>query len=282
MVRRRILALWSKGWIALRPRYKAGAIRVSAKIDDGSIRGPFFWSPDWKSELIGRVLAVRPGAFVDVGANVGQTLMDYLHAGPRPGYVGFEPNAACVVQLADIIQQNGLTDCRIIPAGLSDRSSVRMLHIFGGDSDSGATMESGLRPAEASRTIAVPTYRLDEIAEVVEGPVALVKIDVEGHELPVLQGMAATIRDKRPWVLCEVLHRDRAAEHGSYSARMAALMGFIRDNLDYEAQLIVRSGGHIARFEPVTEFPDRVYDASSKTSCDYMLVPKGEGAQLPS
>ena len=60
-----------------------------------------YWEPSWKAEIIRAVLAKRPGVFLDVGANVGTTLLDYLACDhPPASYVGFEPNPSASVSSA--------------------------------------------------------------------------------------------------------------------------------------------------------------------------------------
>jgi hypothetical protein len=57
----------------------------------------------------------------------------------------------------------------------------------------------------------VQTWSLDELVDGVEGQLAFVKIDVEGHEPQVLEGADRTLREMKPLVLCEfndILLRD--------------------------------------------------------------------------
>ena len=58
-----------------------------------------FYVPNWKTDLIKRLVLPNDGAFIDVGANVGQTLLDTLNAHPMVQYIGFEPNPSCVFYL---------------------------------------------------------------------------------------------------------------------------------------------------------------------------------------
>ncbi|MDH8249875.1 FkbM family methyltransferase, partial [Klebsiella pneumoniae] len=68
-------------------------------------------------------------------------------------------------------------------------------------------------------------YRFDDIRAALQiGKIGLLKIDVEGAELPVLRGMEASIVKDRPWILCEVLHRDFRAEASDHQLRLDALM----------------------------------------------------------
>ena len=69
-----------------------GGNRVNISTPAWSARSIAFWRPDWKTQLIRHFLEQRRGLFIDVGANVGQTLLDYLSCSPRHGYLGFEPS----------------------------------------------------------------------------------------------------------------------------------------------------------------------------------------------
>jgi FkbM family methyltransferase len=51
----------------------------------------------------------------------------------------------------------------------------------------------------------------DLLGELGAGPVNLLKVDVEGHELPVLRGLRRTIEGDGPVVLCEVPWQLRVA-----------------------------------------------------------------------
>jgi hypothetical protein len=55
----------------------------------------------------------------------------------------------------------------------------------------------------------VPLFSLDEImAHIDSPPVSLIKIDVEGGELDVLQGAAETLKKHRPAIVCEIANRE--------------------------------------------------------------------------
>ena len=60
-----------------------------------------------------------PGTIlVDVGVNIGQTLIKYVSiAGKECHYVGFEPNPRAASYVDEIIIRNGLTNASIVPAG---------------------------------------------------------------------------------------------------------------------------------------------------------------------
>ena len=49
-------------------------------------------SEAWMTEVIRRLFELKSGAFIDVGVNLGQTLLKVAAADPSRAYVGFEPN----------------------------------------------------------------------------------------------------------------------------------------------------------------------------------------------
>jgi hypothetical protein len=89
--------------------------------------------------------------------------------------------------------------------------------------------------------------------------------------------MATVIGEERPWILCEVLHRDAHADRRQYLDRCSELMALVR-SYGYEVRRLVQSsdGKRVEGLLPTAEFPDRIYDRSSVTECDYLFVPAGE------
>jgi hypothetical protein len=58
----------------------------------------FDLSEPWMVDALRRLLFLRPGAaFVDVGVNIGQTLLKLKSLAPDIVYVGFEPNPFCAL-----------------------------------------------------------------------------------------------------------------------------------------------------------------------------------------
>lgn len=280
LLKRKMLGAWARLWVAATPAYRVPGTRtrVTFRTSNWATRGLQDWQPDWKAHIIGAMLKRRPGTFVDIGANIGQTLMDW-HSHSLPGaYIGFEPNSVCVSHLLNLIEENALRDCHVIPVGLADENNVNLLYLFSGEADPGASTLRSLRPEDEAKTIAIPVYRLDDIRHVLgTGSLSLIKIDVEGGELRTLRGMAALIGEEQPWILCEVLHRDAHADRRQYLDRCSELMALVR-SYGYEVRRLVQSsdGKRVDGLLPTAEFPDRIYDRSSATECDYLFVPAGE------
>ena len=156
--------------------------------------------------LFGRILAQRDGAFIDVGANIGQTLLTVLSIDPSRRYVGIEPQSACSADLQRFIRINDLTSCDVVTCGLSDRAGLAVLS-YERANDARASLVAEFRPPDLlTKKTVVPIVTGDEmLASLAIGDVALIKIDVEGGELEVLRGLPETLASRRPFVTLEVL-----------------------------------------------------------------------------
>src|SRR5438552_790474 len=100
-------------------------IPLPATTDDGLQN--VYWNRSWKSEILKCLVHPHDGAFIDVGANVGQTLLDLHLSCPGTQYVGFEPNVACVTYLRELIKTNSMSNCQILPVALADKNECRLL-----------------------------------------------------------------------------------------------------------------------------------------------------------
>jgi FkbM family methyltransferase len=280
-VRSAALRLWLRLWKTAAPVSrirKPLTLRIRPLAGDAAMRALTAWEPSWKTQAIAAVLADRQGTFIDVGANVGQTLLDFLSAPVRGSYVAFEPNLACAKHLSDLVSLNALEACLIIPAGLGDHAGIANLYSSSSEIDSGATVRESLRPGQAPTARTSCLLRFDDLRDALpKEPVALVKIDTEGSELEVLRGMKQMLRSEGAWVICEVLHRDVAADQQLYSKRLRGLMGLLR-RIDYQAFHIRQDsvGATVRKLEPVSMFPDVSWHAGSERECDYLFVPSGQ------
>src|SRR5262249_26387993 len=174
------------------------------------------------------------GAFLDVGMNVGQTLIKAKALDRSRPYFGFEPNAACCQYVEHLIRVNRFPSCTIVPAGLSDRPGVALLRTRNEVTlDPCATLVEGfVFGHEGLDELRVASLlNGDEILERLDaGEVGVMKVDVEGAELEALRGLERTLRATRPHVICEILPvMDASRPTGLLRMeRQEALLHFIR------------------------------------------------------
>lgn len=176
----------------------------------------------WMQDIIAAVYARDQGVFLDIGANVGQTMLQLKAMFPEVEYLGFEPNAYCCGYINDIIQLNRLARCRIFPVGLGDDDTIATLFCQN-ISDPKGTVVANFRGREAAllQQPVMLRHASRFLASLGVSDIALIKIDVEGYESSVLGGLREVLHQQRPFVMCEVL-RAHQPGHPSYDFRVAS------------------------------------------------------------
>ncbi|HTZ87178.1 MAG TPA: FkbM family methyltransferase [Solirubrobacteraceae bacterium] len=159
---------------------------------------------------------IEPGQTVyDVGANIGFfTMLCSRLVGPQGRVYAFEPIPQNLATLRHNVALNDLANVTIVEQALSSSTGTAEMFIspwsaFHSLNVEGASKQDNHGP-EAGQ-ITVQTVTLDEFlkGEGVRAP-DLLKIDVEGAELIVLEGAGETLRSRKPLLLCE-LHDTHAA-----------------------------------------------------------------------
>lgn len=151
------------------------------------------WSARWHFHHACRLYArfIRPGDLVfDVGAFIGDRSAVFLHLGAR--VVAVEPQAAPGMQMSNRFSTD--THFNLVAKALSSSSGEKLLHLASNP------MMSSLEAdwlAAGSRARVIGTQRttlttMDALIAAYGRP-AFAKIDVEGHELSVLQGLSQAL-----------------------------------------------------------------------------------------
>ena len=163
-------------------------------------------SEEWMAQVLRILLANTKGAFVDVGVNLGQTMLKVAAIDPSRTYLGFEPNVACADYANALKRANGL-DFTIIPAGLGHGPDILMLQKYREEvTDPSASLVAGFRDQKVHDTLPVMIIGWQQLPRtIVPEEVAVVKIDVEGGEAEVLEGVEQMLADKRPYLMVEIL-----------------------------------------------------------------------------
>ncbi|MES2915500.1 MAG: FkbM family methyltransferase [Pseudomonadota bacterium] len=191
-------------------------------------------------------LLKRPGTFVDVGANLGQTLGKVLAVDPDRSYLGFEPQIGACHYIHAFLTANGLRNARVLPFGLSDKTGL-MSFWSAGEAD---TMASLVDEGQGKTQSVVMTRIGDEVlSELDIGDIAAIKIDVEGAEYQVLRGFERTLSTIGPPIIFEVLANvdadgftDLPAEHVKANSERANTLHTYLTSLGYRIHVLGMSG----------------------------------------
>lgn len=168
---------------------------------------------------------LKPGdVFLDIGANIGFfSIIAARLVGPRGHVFAIEPVPGNVSCIHDNARINGLGNVKVVPlaAGASDSTGVLYLAAHSG----GATLSSADLPPDLTRAMEVSVLSIDYLIESgrIEVP-AMVKIDVEGTEMAVLDGMRRTLDLHRPMVVFEVDDEQPAVAETKYAALAGRLV----------------------------------------------------------
>jgi len=183
----------------------------------------------------------RPGMQVlDVGGHVGFfALAAALRTGPTGHVHVFEPTPETVRILERHIKLNGWEDrVTVFPGVMADKDGEMTFYTHGTSMASSLSRANTVdlnpeRPKQAE-SLTVPAITLDSYCHSNDIRPDVIKIDVEGAELLVLQGGRAVLGSCKPVILCEVHTRHLANCGGSPQQfeRFVDELGYVTDPLD--------------------------------------------------
>ncbi len=150
---------------------------------------------------------------VDVGSHKGEILDLFIKYAPNGKHIGFEP----IPHLVNSLREKYSPEIVIKECGLSNESGQKeFTHVKNAEAFSGFKERDYQNRQVDLETITVNISTLDKTLEEENiQSIDLIKIDVEGAEMEVLQGSEKTIKESNPLVIFE--HGKGAAEFYSTS-----------------------------------------------------------------
>jgi len=201
------------------------------------IQRQLFWHGSYElDELRLLLMFLQKGdSFIDIGANIGYYALHAAQITEDTGTVwAFEPATSIYNHLMLHIRLNKSENIKTIQKGLSDKKGSAILYLSG-NSNCGST---GLKPGDEFEGITerVDLITLDEfVYEQDIKNITSIKIDVEGHEMQVLEGMQQTLQKYAPVVLLEMI----TSQLQSHNARPSDIYTWM-DKSGYRAFYINR------------------------------------------
>jgi FkbM family methyltransferase len=175
--------------------------------------------------------------FADVGANIGLYSVLSRKLMPAIDVVAFEPVSSLAEKHRAFVKANSVGEVRLIEGGLSDSTGAGLVFLPVGthveEEQTASVDPSSWQAHHPSSTRAkAQLIRFDDYCESNNWWPDVVKIDVEGHEIAVLEGAQKLLDEHRPAIVCEVL-RD-----ASRTARLREMLHAFR----YTSFAIVEPG----------------------------------------
>lgn len=137
---------------------------------------------------------------LDIGANIGLHSVYFSQKVPRGFVLAFEPSLETFQLLATNVV--GIENVSLLNVAISNQGGILDFFVASDNAYSGLmdTKRKSIRDV-----IKVPCMRVDDVLKNINiNRVDFVKIDVEGLELNVLQGMTQAIETYKPVIFCEI------------------------------------------------------------------------------
>ena len=167
------------------------------------------------------------GIVVDSGANIGQMLQYLAQWVPQGKILAFEPGREAAEWLEECLITHATLPVEILRFGLGASPSQLRLHNIGANYGHGAWNQISETEGETIQIVRLA----DELAARSIEQVDLWKLDVEGYEIPALQGAQELLKERR----IRAIYAELTGENGQQ----------IRDYLatfDYHCHLFNRNG----------------------------------------
>jgi FkbM family methyltransferase len=237
-------------------------------------------SEPWMGQLLSILLNIKKGKFIDVGVNIGQTLMHVKSIDSDREYVGFEPNPSCNMFAEELIRVNKLTNVNLVPVGLFTENSILKLDLYHDDiTNSGGSLIENLashKNIKPKRSILVPVMDFKTIDRSISiGAFEIVKIDVEGAEMEILESLFEQLKIYKPIIIVEIFSAYSYENHDRINRQKRILE--IVNSLDYSIlRIIEASNGELQEFQEI-DFFDPFYNPNM---CNYLFVQKNDKLRL--
>jgi FkbM family methyltransferase len=159
---------------------------------------------------------LKPGdTFWDLGANAGyHTLMAAREVGPTGRVIAVEPDPGTCEILREQLELNGIGNCTIVQAAVSDRAGLTRLVRRASDPRGNALQQID-NPAidnKVGDVVEVPSLTMDDLSSQHPLP-RLIKMDIEGAEVLALPGGRTFLSGaKRPERLLIAVHGEEARD----------------------------------------------------------------------
>jgi FkbM family methyltransferase len=229
-----------------------------------------FMSEPWMIDVLKLILPHTEGIFVDVGANIGQTLLKLYSVSSQITYIGFEPNPSCVYYLNRLIRVNKLSKAQIYPVGISIKTGLVPFFYFDKDAtDPAATMISNYKDPDFHHKEFIPVFTFSALKEALNvGDLGILKIDVEGAELEVLQSFESEIKNNQPFIFLEILPAYNI-DNKVRVIRQLAIQNLMH-NWNYVIYRVIKEHDVFKGLKKIAEI--EIY--SDDNLCDYVMIPK--------
>lgn len=162
----------------------------------------------WMSYCLEAFIKTKQGCVIDVGANVGLYLVKLKAMSDQVPYYGVDSNPACIFYTQELIRLNHFKQAKLFTTALSDNANVLDFYTNSHDDRMGSLIKEH-HTYKKDFSFSVLSMTGDNLVKMLKiTQISVIKIDVEGAEQQVLQGIKGTIEKYRPYIYIEILQTD--------------------------------------------------------------------------
>ncbi len=178
---------------------------------------PFGW--DLKQDITRLSPDLNVKTIFDVGANKGQTTLDYRQKFPEAKIFAFEPVSKTFEVLLSNIGDDSQVSCLNLALGEEIKEETMLVQGTSGSNtiyDAGKVSDLAGQSIETVKIITLDRFMQENEAQI--DRIDLLKIDTEGYECQVLKGAEATLSsEKILYIFIEVTFRQGDKSHTQFS-----------------------------------------------------------------
>ncbi|MFK5976790.1 MAG: FkbM family methyltransferase [Sulfurovum sp.] len=224
----------------------------------------------WMVDIL-KSLDIERGIFIDIGVNIGQTLIKVKSIYDEVEYIGFEPNSLCVSYVNRLIEINKWRDITIVPVGIMQKCSILSLEYYSdSNTDSSASLVPNYRKnSKIYKRETIATFSVDRVNHLWEDKnISVIKIDVEGAEMDVIFSLKDIIKRDRPTLLVEILpiYEEKNIKRLDNQTKIESIL----NELDYIIYRVYKKENN--SFDSFKEIKS-IGIHSNLTWCDYIFSP---------
>ena len=228
-------------------------------------------SEQWMIDLLKLIHPIAGSKFIDVGVNIGQTLLKIKSINKDIEYIGFEPNPFCVFYVNKLIKMNSIENTILVPVGISTKTVIEKLNFYSEDDVEGsATILTDFRENKIFRQELVPLFNVNTLKDQTNfNDMSILKIDVEGAELEVIESFKDEIKNNYPFILMEILPVYNKSKNPKRLQNQNKIQEVLH-GLNYSMFRINKDKNQLLDIEEVRDIGVH----SNINDCEYIFVPE--------
>jgi FkbM family methyltransferase len=157
-------------------------------------------------------LCTKNSTVIDIGTNVGWTVLNFARISATGTVIGFEPDPFNYRVCKANIARNTFPNLTVLPFGLGETSADLMMEVRTPENRGG----NRIAPQGSTGAVNVHIKRLDDVVQVSSlSNINLMKLDVEGYELKVLRGAKDILKKHKPTLFIEIDDDNLNDQHDS-------------------------------------------------------------------